>query len=72
MVSHQRPRQATYIHLRQQIAKAIQERQPVVVIQEYIALLNPSHDHVLEDSGYVKACGAWHVANFTSCPSLVN
>jgi hypothetical protein len=61
MVSHQRPRQTFAVHLRQQAAKAVQESLPVVVIQEYVPLLNPSHDYVLEDSGYVKACGARHV-----------
>jgi len=70
MISHQRPRKAFGVHLRQQVAKAIKKRQPVV-IEEYVPLLNPSYDYVLKDSGYVKTCGTRHAINSTSFPWLV-
>jgi hypothetical protein len=53
MVAHQRPRQAFHGHLRQEATYAVKESLPVIVVLEYVPLFNPSHDYMLEDSGYV-------------------
>jgi len=44
----------------------------VLIAQENNLFLDPSHDNVLEESGYIKSCSSRHGVKVTGKEKLVN